>query len=158
MPVLRGVLFFDRREKKARVDKNKKQNLQNQRRAMKESLSTVGSTVMDPRVRKTKTQAEAAYDIARTATASVGKFDDQTQVGTHPVVPSVPLWSFPCACSGCSWHGEERRRRKKTEGHNGLPLRLRNATSLRSEVESGRCVHSSSICVCSISEVSPHKT
>ena len=91
MPVLRGALFFDRREKKARVEKNKKQNLQNQRRAMKESLSTVGSTVMDPRVRKTKTQAEAAYDIACTATASVGKFDDQTQVGTHLVRPPVVL-------------------------------------------------------------------
>ena len=46
---------------------------------MRESLATVGATVMDPRVRKTKTQAEAAYDIARTASASVGKFDEKSR-------------------------------------------------------------------------------
>ena len=73
--------FLERAQaKKARVEKNQKQQQQNARKAMKDSMKSVGATVMDPRIRKTKTQAEAAYDIARTASASVGKFDEQTQM------------------------------------------------------------------------------
>lgn len=81
MDLLNGMDPFLQRaqEKKTRVEKNQKQNLQNTRNAMRESLATVGATVMDPRVRKTKTQAEAAYDIARTASASVGKFDEKSR-------------------------------------------------------------------------------
>jgi hypothetical protein len=57
------------------VDLNKKQQIRNQRSALRNAMGTVGGTVEDPRNRKEKAQAEALYDVAKTATASVGKFD-----------------------------------------------------------------------------------
>ena len=80
----KGVDPFLKRaqEKKERVELNKKQNLANRRRAMKDSMSTMGATVHELSLNKdfkekSKTQLEAAYDVARTSTASVGKFDDK---------------------------------------------------------------------------------
>jgi regulator of ribosome biosynthesis len=71
-------------EKKERVEVNKKQNQANHRRAMKESMGTMGSSVHELSLNKdfkekSKTQLEAAYDVARTSTASVGKFDEKTK-------------------------------------------------------------------------------
>eukprot|EP01052_Picozoa_sp_SAG31_P014494 SAG31_NODE_903_length_11121_cov_10.117311_8_plen_157_part_00 len=51
----------------------------NKRRQMKDSVSTMGATVVELSQgvkEKSKVQLEAAYDIARTSTASVGKFDE----------------------------------------------------------------------------------
>lgn len=69
-------------EKKERVELNKKQNMQNRRREMKDSMKTMGASVHELSLNKdfkekSKMQVEAAYDIARVATASVGKFDEK---------------------------------------------------------------------------------
>lgn len=72
------------REKQERVSLNKKQNAANKRRAMAESMSTMGATVHELSLNKdfkekTKTQLDAAFDVARASTASVGKFDQKLQ-------------------------------------------------------------------------------
>ena len=59
---------------------NKQQETANKRRAMKDSVSTMGATVVELSEgvkEKSKLQLEAAYDIARTSTASVGEFRRQ---------------------------------------------------------------------------------
>lgn len=80
----KGVDPFLKRaqEKKERVELNKKQSMANHRRAMKDSLTTMGATVHELSLNKdfkekSKTQVEAAYDVARTSTASIGKFDER---------------------------------------------------------------------------------
>ena len=69
-------------KKKDRIAKNKEQQRMNQRRSMKESTSRLGAALPDLTEdgkvhRRSATEASAAYEIARTSTASVGKFDSK---------------------------------------------------------------------------------